>query len=189
VSEEDPLSPAETRRYQRDYRLLNLIRQRRDFRWIIEVLLAPLGKVHGTKLIVDALIQFVGPDALQKEVAHQCKKQEGRPQRRIPGLALFARSLQRARPDLADGEAIRYALGIESRSPRYKPIYDVLSDPKKRQEIDRFLDLYPDGWGPWDFLDLYPDGLGPWERIKVRPAGRSRPGVGGRRGRRASKKQ
>ena len=66
MSAEDPLSPAAMRRYQRDCRLLNLVRQRRDFRWLIEVLLAPLGQVHGTKLIVDALIQFVGPDMLKK---------------------------------------------------------------------------------------------------------------------------
>ena len=48
-------------------------------------------------------------------------------------------------------------VGITSRSPLYKPIYDALRDPKKRQEMDRYLDLHPKGWGPWD----YPDGWGP----------------------------
>ena len=159
-------SPAETRRYQRAYRQLNLIRQRCDFWWIIEVLLAPpLGKVHGLKLIVETLIQLVGPDVLQEEVAHQCKKEARRPRRRIPGQALLARSLQRAQPDLGDSEATRHALGITSRSPLYKPIYDALRDPKKRQEMDRYLDRHPKGWGPWDFFDWYPDGWGPRKSI------------------------
>jgi hypothetical protein len=148
---DDLFSPTGARKYWRDHRLLHLIRRRRDFHWIVGVLLSPpLVKQVGLQRMVSALIQVVGPDALKKEVVRQCKKDNNRPSKPIPGEALRVRALWRENPHWNRSQAVREVLGIDTNHPCYKSIYDALNNSKKLNQIDQILDSFPAGSLPED---------------------------------------
>ena len=143
---DDLFSPTGARKYWRDHRLLHLIRRRRDFHWIVGVLLSPpLGKEDGLQRMVNALIQVVGPAALKNEVVRQCKKDNRRPSKPIPGEALRVRALWRENPHWNRSQAVREVLGIDTNHPCYKSIYDALNNSKKLDQIDQILDSFPAG--------------------------------------------
>jgi len=148
---DDLFSPTGARKYWRDQRLLHLIRSRRQLHWIVGVLLAPpVGKEVGLQRMVDALIQVVGADALKKEVVRQCKKDNHRPSKPIPGEALRVRALWRENPHWNPSQAVREVLGIDTNHPSYKSIYDALNNSKKLNQIDQILDSFPAGSLPED---------------------------------------
>ena len=151
---DDLFSPTGARKYWRDQRLLHLIRSRRQLHWIVGVLLAPpVGKEVGLQRMVDALIQVVGADALKKEVVRQCKKDNHRPSKPIPGEALRVRALWRENPHWNPSQAVREVLGIDTNHPSYKSIYDALNNLKKLNQIDQILDSFPAGSLPEELPD------------------------------------
>jgi hypothetical protein len=153
--------------YWWDQRLLQIVRSRREFHWIVSVLLAPpVGKEVGLQRIVHALIQVVGPDALKKEVVLQCKKVAHHPSNPIPGEALRVRAVWRKNPHWNRSQAVCKVLAIDTLHPGYKSICDALNNHKKLKEIDQILDSFPAGSLPEDLPDPIRD---PQELFRQRP--------------------